>query len=55
MDDLLRKATLEPAFEIFLRYRERVQERVEYAHQVLEKGFDFTIDEQYLFDREDAP
>jgi carboxyl-terminal processing protease len=55
LDDRLKSADLEPAFNIFRIYRERVDQRVAYAKQRLESPFDFTIDETYRFDREDAP
>ncbi|RME33692.1 MAG: tail-specific protease [Gammaproteobacteria bacterium] len=55
MDDFLRAARLEPAFEIFRVYRVRVEERVSYALQQLEREFDFTRDESYRFDRTEAP
>ncbi len=51
LDDLLDDSELTPAFDIFKRYRSRVQERVEYALSILEGEFDFSIDENYQFDR----
>ncbi|MCH8262960.1 MAG: carboxy terminal-processing peptidase [Proteobacteria bacterium] len=51
LDDALLKSELEPAFDIFKTYRQRVKERIEYAVSELEKEFDFEIDEEYLFDR----
>jgi len=51
LDDALRSAELEPAFEIFSVYRTRVNERIEHAREQLEGGFDFTVDEEYEFDR----
>ncbi|MBX2838266.1 MAG: carboxy terminal-processing peptidase [Gammaproteobacteria bacterium] len=54
-DDLLRRSELNPVFDIFKRYRARVQERAEHAHALLEKEFDFTIDEAYQLNREDSP
>ena len=35
----------------FRRYRQRVAERVEYARQLLQTEFDFSIEEDYQFDR----
>jgi len=55
MDDFLRAARLEPAFEIFRVYRVRVEERVAHALKLLEQEFDFTRDEEYRFDRTEAP
>ncbi len=54
-DDALHEARLEGAFEIFRTYRHRVAERVDHALRLLKRGFDFTRDESYRFDREDAP
>jgi len=54
MDDLLRKAQLNPVFDIFKRYRTRVEERALAARELLTRDFDFTIDETYAFNREDA-
>jgi len=51
LDDALLKTELEPAFDIFKTYRQRVKERIEYAVSELENEFDFEIDEEYLFDR----
>ena len=54
LDDALKDPNLEPAFEIFKVYRRRVDERVAYAQRLLETGFDFSIDEDYLFDRRET-
>lgn len=53
-DDALRNGELSPVFDIFKRYRARVEERANLAKQLLDKDFDFTLDESYTFDREDA-
>jgi len=55
LDDALRAAEIEPAFEIFGVYRQRLQQRVDYARQALEGEFDFTVEEDYEFDRSDSP
>ncbi len=55
LDDLLDDSDLDPAFEIFKRYRSRVQERVDYALNILDGEFDFGIDEDYQFDRSELP
>ncbi len=54
-DDAIRKATLSPVFNIFNRFRSRMEERADYAKQLLDTEFDFTIDENYTFDREGLP
>ncbi|NNE39009.1 MAG: tail-specific protease, partial [Gammaproteobacteria bacterium] len=55
LDDALDESELDPAFIIFRRYRSRVQERVEFALNELQGEFDFTIDEDYQFDRSELP
>lgn len=58
MDDSLRRGDLDPAFEIFNRYHQRVISRFTKVIALLEDGsdhFDFTIDEELELDREDAP
>ena len=54
LDDALLQGNLEPAFNIFQRFNQRRIERTEYALTRLEQSFDFTLDEQYLFDREES-
>lgn len=51
LDDALLKNNLRPAFNIFKTYRQRVKERVDYALARLEQDFDFTLDEEYSYDR----
>ena len=53
-DDALRTARLSPVFDIFKRFRARVEERALFATGLLKRDFDFTIDEQYAYDREEA-
>ncbi len=55
IDDSLRGADLKPAFEIFKAYRIRLEERHANALKMLDKDFNFDLDENYRFDREDAP
>lgn len=56
LDDALRTAEIEPAFEIFSVYQRRVAQRIEFARNLLASAveFDFTIDEEYRFDRSEA-
>ena len=54
-DDALRWASLEPPFEIFRVFRQRVGQMVQQELVLLQQDFDFTVDEQYRFDREDVP
>jgi carboxyl-terminal processing protease len=54
LDDAIFEQRLTPPFEIYQRYLERVGERTAHARALLTKGFDFSVDERYRFDREDA-
>ncbi len=54
LDDALRRGNLKPAFSIFQLFNQRRIERANYALQRLEQPFDFSLNEQYLFDRTDA-
>lgn len=56
-DNFLKNGNLEPGFAIYKVHLQRLQSRLQYALGLLEKGvdsFDFTLDEQLLFDRENA-
>lgn len=55
LDDALRHKELGVAFEIFKFYRERVQERIDYAISLLDQEFDFSEEERYRYDRQDMP
>ena len=55
VDDYLRSSSLSPLFSVFIRFRERLRERVEFAVRTLDSAFDFTRKESIEFDREDAP
>jgi len=55
VDDAIKSGDVELAFRIFKIYIERIQDRTEYALNLLEKPFDFTIEEEYIWDREDQP
>jgi carboxyl-terminal processing protease len=55
LDEAITSARLAPAFEIFKRFRQRVDERTDLALSLLKQNkFDFTVQESYRFDREDA-
>ncbi|MBL1142335.1 MAG: carboxy terminal-processing peptidase [Proteobacteria bacterium] len=51
IDDAIMRSDLSPAFEIFKRYRQRVDERINYAINTLNQNFNFDVDESYRFDR----
>jgi carboxyl-terminal processing protease len=55
LDDYLREANLEPAFEIFRVFQQRLYEQVDYALGLIDNHFDFTVDESYVFDRSEEP
>ena len=55
LDNTLLKADLRPAFKIFKVFRKRVDQRVNFALQQLEKKQDFSVDEKYTFDRKESP
>lgn len=58
LDDALKKGNLDPAFDIFNRYRQRAIERFDFLIRQIEAGFenlDFSIDENMVADRSDAP
>ncbi len=54
LDDHIKQAKLDAAFHIFKVFRQRVRERIDHAVTLLDKDFDFSIDEDYQFDRRDS-
>ncbi len=55
LDDMIRAEPLDPVFNIFEVYRTRVRERLSFAIQQLDNEPDYTIDEEYIFDRTELP
>ena len=55
LDDMVRSEPLNPVFNMFDVYRTRVRERLDYALIQLQSEPDFTVDEDYEFDREELP
>ncbi len=55
LDDDLRQPELTPAFAIFLRYRQRLEQRVEFAIAQLGGTYEFESDESFYFDRRKEP
>lgn len=55
LDDDLKDARLDSAFSIFRVYRQRIDERIKYALKLLDRDYDFTINETYRFDRQKSP
>lgn len=54
LDDAIWNQDLSGPFAIFNLYIQRATEHLEYARSLLKKGFDFTKDESYDFDRDKA-
>ncbi|RZA34578.1 MAG: tail-specific protease [Lysobacteraceae bacterium] len=55
LDDAIRNGELTPAYDIFAVYKQRVGQRVSYARALLKQNFDFTGDQRWEYDREEAP
>ncbi len=55
LDQNMTTGNLEPPFEIFNRYRERMNNRITYALKVLSAPVDLTKNEEVNLDREKAP
>ena len=55
LDDAIKSGRVDPAWTIFSTYRQRVEDRIGYARGLLKGEFDFTRDDRYQYDREDAP
>ena len=55
LDDIVKSKPLEPVYEMFRIYRTRVRERLDFAAAVLENEPDFSLDEEFQFDRSEAP
>lgn len=55
LDDEIVSGSLNAPFKIFRLYRDRVAERVAHANVLLQGVFDFTVDEDFEFDRSELP
>lgn len=55
LDNSLSGNNATPFYEIFNVYQERVLDRLEFAIGQLDTSFDFSINEDYPFDRDEAP
>ncbi|MCU7497043.1 MAG: carboxy terminal-processing peptidase [Ignavibacteria bacterium] len=55
LDDDLNKGRLQPAYDMFNTFMERMKERQSYIHAALQKEFDFSKDESYTPERKDVP
>jgi carboxyl-terminal processing protease len=54
VDDYLRHSDLQPIYDVYVRYRQRVEKRIAMAMVQLEQKFDFTREETFTFDREES-
>lgn len=54
MDDYIKKGQLQPAYDIFKIFYDRLSNRIQYTNTLLNKGFNFNIDEYYTFKRDSA-
>jgi carboxyl-terminal processing protease len=54
LDDAIWNQDLSAPFAVFNAYVQRAVERMNFARDLLTKGFDFSINENYTFDRKDA-
>ncbi|NNJ83340.1 MAG: carboxy terminal-processing peptidase [Gammaproteobacteria bacterium] len=55
LDDTLQEADIAPAFRIFQLYEKRVAKRIRTAMDLVDRDFDFTVDENYIPDRAEQP
>ncbi len=55
IDDAIERRELDLAFDIYKVYLKRLRERTEHARALLPAGFDFSVDEDYVYDREEVP
>jgi carboxyl-terminal processing protease len=55
LDDAMKNSSVGPAFKIYKIFKQRVRERINYALEILDDRYDFTVDEVYRIDYEDSP
>lgn len=55
LDNDLHRARLDAPYEVYRVFRKRVSATIEHALVLLEREFDFTIDEAYQLERDDSP
>ncbi|MCZ6912999.1 MAG: carboxy terminal-processing peptidase [Proteobacteria bacterium] len=54
MDDAVSSGKLDPVFQIFSVYRQRNEDRLAYSLKLLDTEPDFSVEEQYQFDRSES-
>ena len=55
LDDIVKSRPLDPVYEMFSVYRTRVRERLDFAVTVLDTEPDFSLDEEFQFERSEMP
>ena len=55
LDDMIKDGDIDPAFEIFNTFKERMHQRLDYAGSLLKKEFDYTKNDSLEINREDDP
>lgn len=55
MDDFIFGGNLDPAFEIFNVFKRRVNARLDNLQSDLKEKYDFTVDEELVYDQDDEP
>lgn len=55
LDSDIKDGDLNPPFKIFNVFKDRVNERLNYSERILNKEFDFTKNEEFQLNRENAP
>jgi carboxyl-terminal processing protease len=54
LDEDFKNGTYDYGYKVFNLFKERFTERLDYTNELLNKEFDFSIDEEYDIDRENA-
>lgn len=55
LDDVIKSGDVEPFYNIFNVYLLRLRDRIEYIDTIFNKEFDYTLDEKFMFNRDNAP
>ena len=54
LDDDFKDGDVKPEFYIYNVFMDRLKNRIDFVHKLLKKGFDFSKDEEYEFNRDSA-
>jgi carboxyl-terminal processing protease len=55
LDDQLRNGDAQFAYNVFNTYRQRVEDRVAFAHEMIDASHDFSVEEELVTDARDLP